>query len=520
MSPSGCVCSCSSRPGWTLKADDPTAWHRTSPLAALFYLGRIWQLVAKNAVQSLAPLAAFIVAFEGDPLRKGIIGATLFVLVTIVAAVARYLAFRYRITPHAVLIRDGVFHRKQLDIRFERIQGINTTRGVLDRLFGLVNVSFDTAGSSGQEGHLPAIPEPLAGELRECINRTPKAEVAAGAETSPRVARTLLRLGPADMVRIGVSSGRVFLVLAVLGPLSEAMDLELHERLEETAVLEALGAANGTGLPGPALWLAIAVAVILVLFTGAVVAAFLRYHRFELTADEAVLRSSGGLFTRHEHSVDRKKIQLLVLTQNVVLRLFRRFRLRMRQAASGRGEGGGVQAFSVPLCATEERRPIEREVFQDELRQLSLDPRTNAFERVSPVYLRSRIALFGMAPALAATVILLPLTGAAALAVLLWIPLVAAIAWQLYRRLGVQVTADGLALRSGLFGYRVSAHLHRKVQKVAISQSPVQRRRKLATLHIYLAAGALSVPFVDVASAGRLRDYILYRVESSRRPWH
>lgn len=509
-----------------MKADDPSAWHRTSPLAALFYLGRIWQLVAKNAVQSLAPLAAFIVAFEGDPLGKAILGVSLFVLVTIVAAVARYLAFRYCITPHAVLIRDGVFHKKQLDIRFERIQGVNTTRGVLDRLFGLVNVSFDTAGSSGQEGHLPAVPEPLADELRERINRTPKAKVAAGDEVLPGEeaaapgARTLLRLGAADMVRIGVSSGRVFLVLAVLGPLSEAMDFELHERLEETAVLEALGAANGAGLPGPALWLGIAVAVILLLFTGAVVAAFLRYHRFELTADAAVLRSTGGFFTRHEHSVDRKKIQLLVLTQNPVLRLFGRFRLLLRQAASGRGAGGGVQAFAVPLCAADERRLIEREVFEDESRELALDPRAKAFERVSPVYLRSRIALFGMVPALAATLSLLPVAGAAALAALLWIPLVAAIVWQLYRRLGVQVSADGLALRSGLFGYRLTAHLHRKVQKVAISQSPVQRRRKLATLRIYLAAGAVTIPFVDLTSASRLRDYILYRVESSRRPWH
>ncbi len=501
-----------------MKADDSAAWHRTSPLAALFYLGRIWQLIARNAVQSLAPLVAFVVAFGGDPVRKAVFGVSLFILVTLVVAVARYLAFRYCITPQAVLIRDGVFHKKQLDIRFERIQGVNTTRGVLDRLFGLVNVSFDTAGSSGHEGHLPAVPVPLSDELRERISRTPKTPAAAEGEAAPSSARTLLRLGAGDMVRIGVSSGRVFLVLAVLGPLSELMDLELHERIEETVVLEALGVANDGWLPGPALWLAVAVAVILLLFAGAVVAAFLRYHRFELTADETVLRSTGGLLTRHEHSVDRQKIQSLVLAQNVVLRSFRRFRLRMRQVASG--PGAGTQAFVVPLCTNEEVPIVEREVFGDEFQRLVLDPRADVFERVSPMYLRSRIALYGLVPALAAMLLLLPAAGAAALAALLWIPLAAVIAWQTYRRLGVLVTADGLVLRSGLLGYRMSAHLHRKVQKVGIGQSPIQRRRELATLHIYLAAGVIRVPFVDVASAGRLRDYILYRVESSRRPWH
>jgi putative membrane protein len=501
-----------------LRADDTAAWRRTSPLAALFYLGRIWQLIARNAVQSLAPLVAFVVAFEGNPVAKAIFGVTVFVLVTIVMAVARYWAFRYCITPQAILIRDGVFHKKQLDVRFERIQGVNTTRGVLDRLFGLVNVSFDTAGSSGQEGHLPAVHELLAAELRERIRQTPKTAVAAEGEMAPPSARTLLRLGPGDMVRIGVSSGRVFLVLAVLGPLSELLDLELHKRLEETVVLEALGAAEGAGLPGPALWFAVAAAVILLLLAGAVVAAFLRYHRFELKADETVLRSTGGLVTRHEHSVDRKKIQSLVLTQNVLLRVFCRFRLRMRQAASG--PGSGAQAFVVPLCAKDDLPVLEREVFENEFQDRTLDPRADVFERVSPVYLRSRIALYGIAPALAGTLLLLPTAGAASLAGLLLIPLAAAIAWQTYRRLGVLVTADGLVLRSGFLGYRMSAHLHRKVQKVAIAQSPIQRRRKLATLHIYLAAGAVRIPFIDIASAGRLRDYILYRVESSRRAWH
>lgn len=502
-----------------MKADDGGTWRRTSPLAALFYLGRVWQLVAKNAVQSLAPLAAFVLAFEGDPLGKAIVGIALFMLVTMVMAVARYLAFRYCITPHAVLIRDGVFHRKQLDIRFERIQAVNTTRGVLDRLFGLVDISFDTAGSAGQEGVLPAVPAPLAGELRERIDRTPKAAVSDGEETAAPEATTLLELGSADMVRIAVSSSRVLLVLAVLGPLSEAMDLELHERFEET-VLTVSGAADGAGLPGPALWFAVAVAVILLLFTGAVAAAFLRYHRFRLSAGEAVLRSTGGLLTRHEHSVDRDKTQSLVTTQNVVLRRFRRFRLRLRQAAGGRGGAGGAQAFVVPLCTAEERHRIAREVFTDEFRQLTLEPTADEFERVSPAYLRSRIVMFGVAPALAATFALLPAAGTAALAALLWIPLAAAAAWQRYRRLGVLATADGLVLRSGFLGYRLSAHLHRKVQKVAIHASPLQRRRKLATLRIYLAAGAVSIPFIDSVAAERLRDCILHRVESSRRPWH
>ena len=516
MSLNGSVCLCWSGRGPTLRVETADGWHRSSPLAAVFYLGRIWQLLARNALQSLAPLAAFMVAFGGNPIARLALGASLFALVTVVTAIARYLAFRYCITEHAVLIRDGVFHKKQLDIRYERVQAVNTTRGPLDRLFGLVNVSFDTAGSSGEEGQLPAVPMRLAEQLRERINRTPKAPAAEDAAGPDR--RTLLRLGAGDMVRIGVSSGRVFLVLALLGPLSEALDLELHERLEETAVMEALGAGEPWGMPTPVLWLTAAAALVLVLFAAAVVAAFLRHHRYELSADAQVLHSTGGLLTRHEHAVDKKKIQSLVATQNPVLRLFRRYRLRLRQAASGRG--GGAKAFIVPLCAPGELPVLEREVFADEFARLTLDPRAAVFRRISPYYLRSRTALFGAAPALTACVVLFPLLGPAAFGALLWIPLAGGAAYQVWRRLGVLVTRDGLALRSGFVGFRISAHLHRKVQKVTLHQSPFQRRRGLATLHLYLAAGSVSVPFIERAYAERLRDYVLWRLETSTRPWH
>ena len=53
-------------------------WHHTSPLAALFYLGKIYQAIAKNAVQSLAPLVGFLVAYEGDLMTKLIFGASAF----------------------------------------------------------------------------------------------------------------------------------------------------------------------------------------------------------------------------------------------------------------------------------------------------------------------------------------------------------------------------------------------------------------------------------------------------------
>jgi putative membrane protein len=507
-----------------LSAADADGWQRTSPFAALFYIGKIYQAIAKNAVQSLAPLAAFLVAFQGDMKDKLAIGVSAFVLGTILLALLRYWFFRYRITDTSLLICDGVLKRTQLDIKFERVQAVNTEQNVVFRMLGLLTVSFDTAGSSSQEGYLPAVRAEGARELRDRIRRVPKhiSDAADSAEEVQRrdaTVRTLLRLTAGDMVRIGLSSNRVFLLLVLIGPISEYFEQKFDEIVEESVVVEFLTQAQTGLMSGLAFGMLLVLGILILLFSVSIAGAFLRFHRFELVTDEDVLRSTGGLLTRHEHSVNRSKVQSLHASQHAVLRLFRRFRLRARQASSGRA--GRRSDFIVPICTSSQVADLSLEFFPQEFTGLSLDPLAPGFQRISPYYVRSRIVLAGVVPALLATAVLWNSAGIAAMLALLWIPVCAAIVWRKYRRYGILYGQDGLALRSGLLGFRVVAWLHRKVQRVSITQSPFQRRRQLATVRIFLAAGsAMRIPYLEQGKAKALRDYVLYRVESSEVAWH
>jgi putative membrane protein len=114
---------------------DTPQWRHTSPLATVFYLGRTIEVIAKNAVQSLAPLVAFLVAYQGDLVGKLIFGGGAFISIVIGSAIVRYWFFRYRITDASILIREGVIKKTQLDIKFDRIQAINTQQNVIYRAF-------------------------------------------------------------------------------------------------------------------------------------------------------------------------------------------------------------------------------------------------------------------------------------------------------------------------------------------------------------------------------------------------
>ncbi len=495
-------------------------WRHTSPLAAIFYLGKIYKAIAQNAVQTFAPLVALLVAAQGNLVGKVAFGIVAFVTVTVVSAIVRFWFFRYRITDDSVLIREGVFKKSQLDIKFERIQAINTKQNIVFRPFDLVTVTFDTAGSAKLEGNLPAIKSDLAESLKARI-RTERKQQASGEEDDSEVrneSRKLLQLNKFDMVRIGLSSGRVLIVLALLGPLMDNIDKRVERFINESdivAILDNLGisVASGASLVIGAIFL------LLILLAGAsIVGAFLRYYNFELRAEEDTLRSTGGLLTRHEHSINLAKIQSLRAIQNPVLRFFKRYRLRAKQASSGK-PGKGKQ-FVVPLCDAEQLPQLSDEIFGAEFTDVNLEPRSTSFRPIARSYIRSRFLLFGFLPSAAITLLFSLLIGKIALMFLTWIPISALGVWIHYRKFGFEIAANGIILRRGFIGYQTVAFLHRKVQRISVTQTPLQERKGLATIRFYLASGSLRLPYVDFEMARQLRDYILYKVESSQLAWH
>ena len=494
-------------------------WRRTSPLAAIFYLGRIFQAIAKNAVQSLAPLAAYLVATEGPVFERIVVAGSVFLVIAVVASLVRYWFFRYRITDDSILIREGVFRKTQLDIKFERIQAINTEQNVVYRLFDLVTVRFDTAGSARQEGHLPAVRTALADSLRQRIrHEQPRASDDSETEKQDMPRRELLALGPADIVRIGLSSNRALILLALLGPLLDQLEQKIGNALENSDLGGAADNAGLSVLAGVGVAAAVVMVVMLLLVIASILGAFLRYYGFRLVAEEDVLRSAGGLLTRHEQALNLAKIQTLEARQNPVLRLFDRFRLSAKQASSARRDR--ARSFVIPLCEPLQLPVIGGEVFRDEFSRVELDPRAARFARIAPRFVRSRVLLTGVLPAILFALPMSLILGPAACLALLWIPINALGVWLLYRRYGYLVDRDGFVLRRGLLGYRVSAFLHRKVQRISVTQTASQARKGLASMRFYLASGSYKLPYVDHELARRLRDYMLYRIESSIVAWH
>ena len=492
---------------------------------------------------ALIPLIATIPLVRDNP---GILGVLLLVLLALlllpfVAGTVQWICFRFRIADDRLLIHQGVLKKTALDLPYERVQGINVRRSPVDRLFGLVTVTLDTSGSVQAEGKLPSIKaevahrlqrsvaalRPVAGDPAEGEGDSATAgggsEAAGASGPAVETGRILLRLGPTDMVRIGLASRNFIFVAALIGVLTDLLqpgDL-LDPVLEaiEAGVDSAASAFTGLGaLAQVGLAAALVASIVGVALLLTVTAAFLRHHNFTLGHDGGRFRSRAGLLTHREVVVEAPKIQQLTVSQGLVLRWMRRYRLYALPAGATSPEVGRASVLDVPDVL---EVPILGDRLADDLRALMFAreattipvlPGSTGFKRVSPYYIRALALRYGLVlAAVFGTLLLLAWAGvfARTSTILFWwaasIPVAALAAWQRWRRQGYVYDRDGLASRSGFLGSGVKAFPVRKVQSATVRQSPLQRRKGLATLQVQLACGKIAIPYIDHHVACALR---------------
>ncbi len=535
-------------------------WRRTSPFAIIHF---VWT-TAKGAADGWGRVATtFGIAAVLLRYRTYLVAGIAIGMSALVAgSVLLWWSFRYRIAEDRILIREGVVNRTALDIPFDRIQGINVTRRLVERVVGLVTVVIDTPGTRAAEGHLPSVDPATADQLLRRVeaHRGPVAadEPAAHPEREEPEAGILQKLSAADLVRLGLANPPV-LLLAFL-PVAYGVRFDdwvmAMFGFFDTAKTTLGGYGVGTLVTAAVLGLGL-----LILGSAAgIVHKGVKYHGFTVWREGSAFCSRAGLFTRRQVAVRIRKMQQLRLDQGLVYRWLRRYRLScptigMPLDADEDDSGPDAEGLDIPFADGEVVEKLRAHVFRREGRSLSLLPEAGTFTRVSRYYLRARalrLCLVTMPAGVGVLFIVLSLwmhiaeqrilesgaemgmaehselwtqffhnLGVAAgtwsiACVLLAIP----ISWQRWRRRGYMYDKDGLAGRTGVLGYGVEALLFRKAQTVTVKQSPLQRRHGLATLAVGTACGTVSVPYIDHGAACRLRDYTLYMAESSERRWH
>ena len=236
------------------------------------------------------------------------------------------------------------------------------------------------------------------------------------------------------------------------------------------------------------------------------------------------------MITRKSTTLDIPKIQSLKVSLSLRSMLFRRYDVRVQQADEDdtiqAAAGNTTHQVDVPSVPSQFCREFAEKIFPKSLQSVPLDPRSKEIQRFSLTYFFVGLLGFG-------TLIVIALWGmfwftsgirGANVSVLFLIPFGILIWWQYWRRTGYAFYENYILHRKGFLGHDLRVIPISKLQEVRISQSIIQRLRNRCTLQMFSHSttytNSLNIPFMNRVFAERIRDYLLFQIESGKTRWH
>lgn len=431
--------------------------------------------------------------------------------------------FRYFffIKDDKLIVHKGVFKKSKLEIPFDRIQSINFEQNLLHRLFNVVKLNMDTAGSAGSELQLNALDHGLATALSEHIlkNREEN-EVAQLTDTESETSyrsdsqkSIIFNLTLGQLLKVGVTANHlrsggiiIFFFFWIWDNIREA-GLDLEDRMEDlmptAEVLSASLILIGS----------LAVLFMMVAFIISLIRTVLKFYDLKMfrKGDGFVIES--GLLNRREMAAKDIKIQLMNWSQNLLQTWANIYEMSLKQASSV-----AVSTDKSILVAGMDQQDIDKAgayLFKDhwaELDAVHLLP-VNSYYRYKKFFYRT---LF-FVPVIVGAYFWGRHNVMVAASILYVIFMIGAHLSFGKKKFGFSQAM--LILTGGTWGRSATKMFLHKVQNITLSQTPFQKRRGLGSLVLYTASGSVHIPDIDHQLCLHIKNYLLYKVESSEENW-
>ena len=120
-----------------------------------------WRAIIGFYLKGIAAAAVVgIVVKLVDSTGLGILVFVALVAITILAGFIKRVATVYVITDHRLNIKRGIVARKVQETRLQRVQNVNYSQGVYERVMQIGNVDFDTAGTDDSDFVFEGVSQP------------------------------------------------------------------------------------------------------------------------------------------------------------------------------------------------------------------------------------------------------------------------------------------------------------------------------------------------------------------------
>ena len=309
--------------------------------------GLSWLFLTGNRIrQTIIPLVAFMLFGAKNDQFPWLTVLPVAVVAIVISAFWDQWFYRYGFSRKGLVIRKGLFFRNVRVLDYDRIENVDTERGILHRLLDVADVRVETSSGGRSEAIIRVLDDHAVKELREKIfERSDKHDSAADKQVEPAAGEALLELPTRELVRYGLIDNRgMIIVAALLGVFSQFGMDQLIERYIEPFI-ERLPIDSFIHL-GTAMQVFLVVSGILGLIAGtrvlSILLALVTLHGFKLTRNGDDLRAQYGLLTKVSLTMRRPRIQVVHQRESLLHRWFKRVSLRV-DLAGGLGRNSGNQ---------------------------------------------------------------------------------------------------------------------------------------------------------------------------------
>jgi len=384
--------------------------------------------------------------------------------------------FEYKIENGELHIRRGLFVRKNLYLTKDRIQVIDITAGLVQRVFGLVKVDIQTAGSSSREATIEAVSLKRAKEINRLLRgesgQSDTADETEGEQINkPQKAFTL----PGKELLIAASTsgsfGIAFSVLATVFSQAEPL-------LDESEMYEILFSLV------PAQNDVFTIIIMIVIFAAAAwllsfISTLLSYGDFKLEVKPDEMVISRGIFEKKRLTIPYNRIQAVHISEGIIRQPLGYASVHIESAGYGDDKGtGSIVLF--PLMKRNELLMFLDDILPDYQKlHRGFRPPPRAARRYM---IRSSVAITAVTAALYW-----------ALSLNNWVWVISALSvfwgWLSYRDSAAAMSEDVLVIRSRRLAKNTAYIKRKRIQDATISQSWIQRFRNLCTVTVHVASG-------------------------------
>ena len=421
---------------------------------------------------------------------------SIIILFSLFFSIIRWWTYYYWFEDAELRVKYGLFIKKKRYIPFERIQTLNYHEGIFHRIFGLVKVEVETAGSSEGKAEvvLTALTREAANQIEAEMRKAKQQQIVEVEERVPTLEVTAMyKMSTKDLLVLASTSGGIGVVISgLLAVLSQVSDVIPYQKIYgELATLAKYGVL---------LIMLVVLAVFIVGWIASVLLTYLKYYSFTVVVQEENLIITRGLLEKKRVTIPLKRVQAIKIVENPFRQLFNYATVSVESAGSNSGEDSMV---IFPLIKRSKMQKPLTELFPhyEWHQQLIASPKRSRpfFYRIDFLWLVPLIiglSYFFMPWGLL-SLLLVPLT------IVLGI-------WQ-HRTAAYALNDKQLTLRYRIFS-RVTflAEKHR-IQSITASQSYFKQRKNVSDIRVHVMSGATgasaTVTALEATDANRILEW-------------